>query len=89
MYNLVKNFPGYDYWIAKGFILLSDNFLAKEDIFQAKVTLENLLKNYHGDQALIAVAQQKLDYLKELENQDTNQKQEDIEIDLSEPQTKP
>ncbi len=89
VYNLVKNFPGYDYWIAKGFILLSDNFLAKEDIFQAKVTLENLLKNYHGDQALIAVAQQKLDYLKELENQDTNQKQEDIEIDLSEPQTKP
>jgi lipopolysaccharide biosynthesis regulator YciM len=89
IYNLVKKFPGYDYWIAKGFILLSDNFLAKGDVFQAKVTLENLLKNYQGDQNLIDTAYKKLEHLKEIENQGKKQKQETLEIDLSAPQIKP
>ncbi len=89
IYNLVKKFPGYDYWIAKGFILLSDNFVAKDDIFQAKVTLENLLKNYQGDPELIRIAQEKLKHLNEMEQQKNARIEENVEIDLSEPETKP
>ena len=56
--------PSYDYWIAKGFILLGDDYVALADTFQAKETYKSIVQNYQRDPAdpddLPAIAQEKL-----------------------------
>jgi TolA-binding protein len=60
-FEIAKEMPNYDYWIAKTFILLSDDYVALKDNFQAKATLQSILDNYKGTDEIIATAQQKLD----------------------------
>jgi hypothetical protein len=43
--DLVNDDPGYDLWITKAFMLLSDNFVATGDNFQAKETLQSIIDN--------------------------------------------
>jgi len=61
--KLQDQVPSYDYWIAKGFILLGDNYLAQRDTFQAKETYKSIIQNYQKDpndpEDLKAQAQQK------------------------------
>ena len=49
--NLIMEFvqqkPSYDYWLAKGILLLGDNFTA-EDFFNAKHSVESIIENYDG-----------------------------------------
>jgi len=44
--SLNKDFSSYDNWVGKSYLLLSDNFLAQKDIFQAKATLQSLIDNF-------------------------------------------
>jgi hypothetical protein len=60
---LVKNLPNYDYWVTKTFILLADNYVALNDTFQAKATLQSIIDNYKGDDDILPTAKQKLDKL--------------------------
>jgi TolA-binding protein len=46
---LSKDYASSDYWVAKGFILLSDVYLKKGNTFQAKQTLQSIIDNYEGD----------------------------------------
>ena len=62
VYALQEKFAAYDYWVAKGFILLSDVFLKNGNEFQARQTLQSVLDNYKGPE-LGAVAKAKLDSL--------------------------
>lgn len=59
VYTLAENFAAFDYWVAKGFILLSDIFLKNGNEFQARQTLESIIENYEGPE-LGDVARQKL-----------------------------
>jgi TolA-binding protein len=52
--------PNHTYWVVKAFILLSDIYAEKDNLFQAKATLQSIVDNYNGDQALLAEAKQKL-----------------------------
>ena len=61
IFELVNQTPTYEYWLAKGLILLADVYLVNEDSFQAKATLESILANFRGDQDLLDEAQEKLD----------------------------
>jgi TolA-binding protein len=45
-FEIVNQVPAYDYWVAKGFILLGDNYLALKDTFQAKETYKSIVENY-------------------------------------------
>ncbi len=47
--EIQKQNPSYDYWIAKGFILLGDNYLVQKDTFQAKETYKSIVDNYEKD----------------------------------------
>ena len=60
IFTLINEKPSHSYWIAKSMILLADNYLAKEDPFQAKATLEVIIENYNGEE-LVAEARKKLD----------------------------
>ncbi len=84
--ELVKQKPSYHYWIARGLILLGDNFIAVEDYFNARASLQSIIDNYDGvDKAeIVTMAQEKLDYITELENGGEKRvQQEDEEIDFN------
>jgi TolA-binding protein len=66
LFELIKMVPSYDYWIAKGFILLGDDYMMMDDAFQAKHTWQSIIENYEGAD-LKAIAQKKLDDLKKKE----------------------
>ena len=84
--ELVKQKPSYDYWLARGILLLGDNFTAQKDYFNAKHSVESVLDNYDGDKKgeVLAAAVQKLDFIKSLEINELQQQpeQEELEIEL-------
>jgi TolA-binding protein len=59
-FDLINNMPSYDYWVAKSFILLSDNYLALKDKLQAKSTLLSIIDNYEGKDDIVPTAKEKL-----------------------------
>lgn len=59
VFSLIKKFPSYGYWIGKSLILLGDNYVAKEDLFQAKITLQNVIDNSKFPE-LVATAAEKI-----------------------------
>ncbi len=68
--ELVKQKPTYDYWVAKGIILLGRNYMAVEDYFNAKHSLQSVVDHYEGkDKAeMVNTAQQLIDEIIEIEN---------------------
>lgn len=80
VFSLIKKFNSYDYWMGKALILLSDNYVVKEDIFQAKVTLQNIIDNSKYPE-LVSIATEKLNIIKEQENARKVPKEEE-EIEL-------
>lgn len=64
IFALSENYASYDYWVAKGFLLLSDVYVKKGNFFQAKQTLQSIIDNYNGND-LIDIAKQKLDAIKD------------------------
>lgn len=59
VFTLSEDFASYDYWVAKGFLLLSDVYVKKGNTFQAKQTLQSIIDNYEGKD-LVAIAREKL-----------------------------
>ena len=55
-----KNTP-YQYWLAKGFVLLSDIYVAQEDDFQAKQYLISLRDNYTAQDSIQDLIKERLD----------------------------
>ena len=62
-FELINNMPNYDYWVAKGFILLADNYVALKDNVQAIATLKSVQDNYEGKDEILETVKQKLDQL--------------------------
>lgn len=84
IFELADQFANHDYWIAKAFILLADNYLALGNKFQAKHTLQSIVDNYDGEE-LKNIALQKLNALIESEKPKEPEKtKERIELDLKE-----
>jgi len=67
IFELINNLPSYEYWVAKAFILLSDNYVAVGSLYQAKHTLRSVIENYEGAD-LVLEAQQKMADIEALEN---------------------
>jgi len=62
IFEIINQVPSYDYWIAKSFILLADNYSSNGNVFQAKHTLKSIVDNYEGED-LKEIAKHKLDSL--------------------------
>jgi TolA-binding protein len=61
VFELADNYSAYEYWVAKGYILLSDIYLIEKDVFQAKATLQSIIENYEGpDLKQVAIDKMKL-----------------------------
>jgi hypothetical protein len=44
-YDVIKNTPSYDYWVASSYIVLADIFWKSADYFNAKATLQSIVDN--------------------------------------------
>ncbi len=55
----------YPYWVAKSMILLSDIFVDKNDLFNARAVLEAVLEHYKDDVEITKTAQSKLNIVKQ------------------------
>ncbi len=44
--GLTEDFAAYDEWVGRAFLLMADNFLAMDQTFQARATLESLVDNF-------------------------------------------
>ncbi len=66
VFSLIKKFSSYSYWIGKSLILLADNYVAKNDLFQAKVTLKNVIDNSKFPE-LVNTASEKLAIIEQQE----------------------
>lgn len=67
IFDLSDNYASYEYWVVKGFVLLSDIYVAEKDYFQARATLQSLKEAYSGDQAILDEIETKLKELDEIE----------------------
>ena len=70
----------YPYWVAKSLILLSDIAVEKNDLFNAKAPLEAVIENFQGDPTITQEAQQKLDHIRVLEQQQSRIRQDTGQI---------
>lgn len=75
IYELPEQYSDFDYWIARGFILLSDIYVQRGNNFQAEQTLQSVIDNYTGED-LKVVAIEKLEKLKPADK--PNEKTEEI-----------
>ena len=81
--DLAKKFASYDFWKAKGFILLADAYVQLDDRFQAKTTLQSVI-DHCDDPGLVEEARRRLDVIEQSEVQpQAPQKQEQPEIDMN------
>ena len=66
-------FGNFINWTARSFIVLSDIYVAKENIFQAKETLKSVIENYPDDEAnyqeIVGLAQEKLNLIETTSNE--------------------
>lgn len=62
-FEIIKTMSNYDYWNAKAFILLADNYVALKDNVQAIATLKSIIDNYDGKDEILETAKKKLDKL--------------------------
>ena len=79
IFKLSSRSPSYDHWVAKGFILLADNYVQMDNAFQAKATLQSIIDN-SGNEELVNIAREKL--AKIVEEEALNQKREMESMDL-------
>lgn len=69
IYTLNDDFSAYEFWVVKGFILLSDIYVKEKDYFQAKATLQNVMDSYTNEQdGLLKICRAKLKEIEKLEN---------------------
>ena len=64
-FDLTNKMPSHDYWVAKTYILIADNYISLKDAFQAKSTLQSIIENYENkDDDILTLAKEKLEKLK-------------------------
>lgn len=82
IFELVDQVPTYPYWVAKGFILLADNYVARGDFYNAKVTFESVINNA-DDPELVQIAEEKYQMVLKAEADANKAKDEQpLEIEL-------
>ncbi len=77
IFDFISQSPSYEELLAKNFILLSDIYVKKDNLFQAKQTLQSIIDNYEGVE-LATIAREKMKAILEIERL-RNEKKAEIE----------
>lgn len=83
IFELADNYSAYEYWVAKGYILLADIYLIEKDVFQAKATLQSIIENYEGED----LKQVAIDKMKQIMDEEDKVKQKQTPAPEKEIQT--
>ncbi len=67
--KLIDSATSHQYWLARGFILLTDVYIARNDSFQAKQYLESLNNNYTGNDDIKSLIDARFQQLEKLNNE--------------------
>ncbi|MDH5598798.1 MAG: tetratricopeptide repeat protein, partial [Cyclobacteriaceae bacterium] len=78
--GLNEEFNVFDEWVGKGFLLIVDNYIAMEDYFQARGTLQSLIENF-PDEEVKDKSRAKLRKIDELEKKMKEKNNETAPID--------
>jgi len=82
IYALINEGSSYDYWMAKSYILLADNYVKIGNAFQAKQTLQSIIDNSESTE-LVEIAKQKLQVITDTQPKlDQKDDKKDIEINF-------
>ena len=81
VFSLIEKYSSFNEWKFKGFLLLADTYVALDDLFQAKATLNTILENV-SEPWVIDACQQRLAEIEQLENPPTEEEEEEV-IDLN------
>ncbi len=79
LYNLNSNFSSYEGWLGESFLLIAENFIALEELFQAEATLNSVLDKSPSE-GIRQRARERLATLEDLEKKlisDTTQLSQD------------
>ncbi|MEQ9298102.1 MAG: tetratricopeptide repeat protein [Cyclobacteriaceae bacterium] len=68
LYNLNTSFASYEEWLGKSFLLITDNFIALDELFQAEATLNSVIEKSPLE-SIKTQARAKLKYLEGLEKE--------------------
>ncbi len=68
IFDYINKISAYDYWLAKSFLLLADNYIELGNMFQARHTLQSIIDNYQGED-LRAEATKRLRFIDEVEKE--------------------
>lgn len=79
--GLNNDFPTYQEWVGKAFLLLADNFVAMGDDFQAKATLQSLIEHF-PDPKVKEEASAKLAVIEESQKATEPPAEDEIEIPI-------
>jgi TolA-binding protein len=71
LYDLNNVYYVYDKWLGKSFLLIADNFIAMDEIFQAKATLQSIIDKA-TDKETVEAAKKKLQQLEANEKEGGN-----------------
>lgn len=62
LFDLNEEFASYDYWIGKSFILIADNYMKMDELFQAQATLNSIIER-SPNKVIVEEAKKKLEKL--------------------------
>jgi TolA-binding protein len=71
LYVIPEEYGMYDDWMAKGFLLVVENFIAEKEYYQAKATLQSIIDNSE-DQNTIQIAKNRLEWVSTEETKESN-----------------
>lgn len=77
--NFAKLNTSHQFWLAKSFILLSDIYVEKDDLFQAKQYLLSLQNNYKPQDEIQDIIKQRLSQIEQKEKQSNEEDNENDE----------
>lgn len=77
--ELASEYPAFEYWKARGFILLADIYAKQGNIFQAKQTLQSIIQHYPGEDLKEIAAQKLATIAREEEKQQQPETEEENE----------
>ena len=63
-----ENFSAYDNWLGKAFLLIADNYVALNELFQAKATVNSIIQ-YSPVKEIVDEAKIKLEAIIKLEGE--------------------
>lgn len=78
LYDLNSNFSAYEFWLGRSFLLIADNYIALEENFQARATLNSLVERSPLPE-IVEMARRKLRDLDESQAKQTDE----LEVDTT------